>query len=326
VDGEVVSDYRAQVHGDRVRVEGQDQDFAAAFGHLHALLRGANGPRAFDRQIDASAARQLLNARHGILLAGIDEMIGAEATAHLQTIRARPHQNDLGGSELFAGLDRHQSHGSGAKDGDVVARYIASRGMQAVQARPSGGEQHSILKRQLGWQLVQRADVVQDVLREPAIGGDATGAMSLGRVAIIQARCIPADETVIAPTATVMGFDTNLVADGELIDGLSQGDHRTGPLVPGSKGAIRQGGSELPMVGFEVAATGATHGDLDQDLAGAGPRDKAVHHAYVPWAKEHGRTHRRRNELLFGMASHCRGHDIHKLLRDINAYALMYAD
>jgi hypothetical protein len=54
----------------------------------------------------------------------MDEVIGAEATAHLQAVGARPHQDDPGDSELFTGLDRHQSHGARAEDGDVVAGDI----------------------------------------------------------------------------------------------------------------------------------------------------------------------------------------------------------
>jgi hypothetical protein len=152
--------------------------------------------------------------------------------------------------------------------------------------------------------------VVQHVLREPAVGGDAGGAMALGLIAVVQTRGVFANETVIAPAAAVMRLDTDLVADGELIHRLPQSHHRPRPLMPRRKGAVRQGGPELPVVNLKVAATGATHGDLDQNLAGAWVRHRALDHADVLWAEEDGRAHGRGNRLLFRIGRHCQGHDV----------------
>src|SRR5262245_30327451 len=91
--------------------------------------------------------------------------------------------------------------------------------------------------------------------------------MSLGGVAIMQTRGVLADETVITPTAPVVRFNTGPVADGELIHGLAKGHDGPGPLVPGRKGAIRQGEREMSIVDLEVGATGSAHGNLHQHLA-----------------------------------------------------------
>ena len=111
--------------------------------------------------------------------------------------------------------------------------------------------------------------MVQHILRKPAIGGHASGAMSLVRVAIIETRGVLADETVVTPTAPVMRFNTDPVAHGEFIHGLTQGHDGPSPLVSRRKGAKRQGQREVPVVDLEVGATGPTHGHLYQHLARA---------------------------------------------------------
>src|SRR5438093_9740494 len=102
--------------------------------------------------------------------------------------------------------------------------------------------------------------------------------MSLGGVAIMQTRGVLADETVITPTAAVMRFNTDPVADDELIHSLTQGHDGAGPLVSGRKGAIRQGERKMPIVDLEVSATGPTHGHLHQHLARPRLRHGSIDH------------------------------------------------
>jgi hypothetical protein len=80
--------------------------------------------------------------------------------------------------------------------------------------------------------------VVQHIFCKPAIRGHAGGAMALLGIAIVQARSVFANETVITPAAAVMRFNTDPVTHSEFIDGLPQGHHSPGPLMPGRKGAI----------------------------------------------------------------------------------------
>jgi hypothetical protein len=152
--------------------------------------------------------------------------------------------------------------GPGAKDGDIIPRDITAGRVQPVQASPGGGQQHGVLERHLRRQLVGRADVVQDVSREAAIRGDAGGVMAFGCDTVVQTGGIFANQTVITPSAAVMRFNTDLVTHGELVDGPHQGHYGPGPLLPGRKGAVRQGRPELPVAHLEVAATRPTHGDL----------------------------------------------------------------
>ena len=245
-----------------------------------------------------STAGQFLNSRDRVLLTGINDMVRAEAVSHFQTTRARPHQDDPGSPELLAGLDGHEAHRARAKDGNVVPRNIAAGRVEAIQTRPSGGNQHRILERHLRRHFVERADMVQHIFRKPAISGHAGGAMALLGIAIVQAGGIFANETVITPAAAVMRFNTDPVTHGEFIDGLPQGHHSPRPLVPGRKGAIGQGERKMPVVDLEIAAAGPTHSHFHQDLARTGLRHGAIDHANVPRAKEYSRTHCLRNGVL----------------------------
>ena len=82
-------------------------------------------------------------------------MVGAEAVAHFKTAGTRPYQNDPGSPELFAGLDGHEAHRAGTKDGNVVPHNIATGSVEAVQTCPGGGNEHSILERHLRRHLVE---------------------------------------------------------------------------------------------------------------------------------------------------------------------------
>src|SRR5438552_2670105 len=84
--------------------------------------------------------------------------------------------------------------------------------------------------------------------------------------------------------------------------------------MPRRKGAKRQGEWEMPVVDFEVGATGPAHSHLHQDLARARLRHGTIDHAYVPWAKEYCRTHRLRNRALLHTARECQRHAVlHRL-------------
>ncbi len=122
--------------------------------------------------------------------------------------------------------------------------------------------------------------------------------MPLRRIAIVQARRVLADEAIIAPTAAVMRFNTDPVTHRKFIYGRTKVYDRPSPLMPRREGAKRQGEREVPVVDFEVSATGPTHGHLHQHLPRAGLRHGALEHADVLWAKEYSRTHCLRNGAL----------------------------
>src|SRR5262245_16089773 len=134
--------------------------------------------------------------------------------------------------------------------------------------------------------------------------------MSLGGVAIMQTGSVLTDETVITPTAPVMRFNTDPVANGELIHGLTKSHNSPGPLVTGSKGAIRQRKREMPVVDLEVGATGSAHGHPHQHLARPRLRHGAIDYADVLWAKEYRRSHRSRERGLLHNGRKCQGHGV----------------
>src|SRR5262249_21327078 len=136
------------------------------------------------------------------------------------------------------------------------------------------------------------------------------GAMSLGGVAIMQTGSVLTDETVITPTAPEMRFNTDPVADGELIHDLTKSHNSPGSLVTGSQGPIRQRNRDRTAVGLQDGATSSAHGHQHQQLARPRLGHGAIDYADVLWAKEYRRSHRSRERGLLHNGRKCQGHGV----------------
>ena len=150
-----------------------------------------------------------------------------------------------------------------------LAGDVAAGNVQAIQTGTRGRHQHRVLPGHVGGQAIQRVDVVEHVLGEAAVGGQAAGAMAFGSVAVIQARGVHAEQAVVAAATAFVGFDGYPVARREFVDVLAEGDHGAGPLVAGCELAERR----LRRVGLgldlEIGAAHAAHRDFDEHLAWA---------------------------------------------------------
>jgi len=63
--------------------------------------------------------------------------------------------------------------------------------------------------------------------------------MALGRIAVVEAGGLLANEAVIAATTAGMCLKTDLGAPPKLIHRVPESDYGAGPLMPRCKGAIR---------------------------------------------------------------------------------------
>jgi hypothetical protein len=84
-----------------------------------------------------------------------------------------------------------------------------------------------------------------------------------GAIAIIETGGVFAHQTIVAPATAVMRFNTDAVANGELIDAIAKRHDRAGPFVSGGELAIWDSWEEMAVIDLEVRATGAAHGNLD---------------------------------------------------------------
>src|SRR5207244_13182968 len=85
---------------------------------------------------------------------------------------------------------------------------------------------------------VERVDVIDRVLGQPAVGGEAVGAMPALDVAVVQAGGVHAADAVLAAAAAHVGLDHDPIADLELVHGATDGDHLAGVLVPEDELAV----------------------------------------------------------------------------------------
>src|SRR6185369_2334921 len=93
---------------------------------------------------------------------------------------------------------------------------------QAIHGRARGDHQRRLLVRHGVGDLDQRVDVVDGILGEPAVSGEAVRAVTLVDLAIVepivQARRVHAHAAALALAATGVDLHRDAVADAELVD------------------------------------------------------------------------------------------------------------
>src|SRR5699024_7273978 len=112
---------------------------------------------------------ELLHRLHGIGDRGVDDVVGAELCTLGQPAGSSADEDHLAGAELLAGLDGHQSDRAGADHDHGVTDDVAAGCVQAEQPGPGGGDEYSVVVRDVVRHRVQRADLVHRVLREAPV-------------------------------------------------------------------------------------------------------------------------------------------------------------
>jgi hypothetical protein len=238
----------------------------------------------------------------------VDHVVGTQPTPQLQPGQPGADQDHLPCPERLAHLHRREPDRPWAEHDDIEPGYVAARDVEAVQGGARGGDEDAVLEGQLRRQRVQRADVVDGVLGEAAVRGYPGGAVSLGAVAVVEARRVPAGQAVAAAAASAVRLDAHPVAYRELIDLTAGGRHRAGPFVARRELTERRCLREMPVEDLQVGPAGAAHRDPDQHLIRPRPRDTAVDHPDVAGAEQHRRAHHLRYQLATSAISSIADH------------------
>ena len=218
-----------------------------------------------------AAPEESLDGGDRVLLAGVDDVVGAELRADVEPALSGADQDDLIRPERLARLDGHQPDRAWPDHDDRLAGDVSADRVQAVHAGAGRHDQDGVLPGDVLRHLVEGADVVDDVLGEPAVDGHAGGAMAARQVAEVEAGGVHPEDAVLTATTPFVGVDGDPVADRELVDARAEGRDRTGPLVARGERAVRRAAwSGRAIHPADVRPAGAAHRDLDEHLALAG--------------------------------------------------------
>src|SRR5690606_4884696 len=110
--------------------------------------------------------------------------IGTKLLADLQAIVARAGQNDGLRAKGLGNSDAEESDWSGTGHHDTFTRNEAAELRQAVHGGTSRDDQSCLLVRHVVGDADQRIDIVDLILAEAAVGGEAVGPMSLVDIAV----------------------------------------------------------------------------------------------------------------------------------------------
>ncbi len=168
-----------------VRERGE-ADLAAAIDHADRVVHRIRRARALDHIVDALAAVEPAHRFDGILVAHVDDMIGAELAADFQPIVARAGEDHGRGAQRLRHRDAEKTDRARAGDDDALAGHQAAELGQPVHRRAGGHHQRRLLVRHGVGNGDQRVDVVDLVFAEAAVGGEAVGAVALVDVAVIE--------------------------------------------------------------------------------------------------------------------------------------------
>ena len=187
-------------------------------------------------------------------------MVGPELRADREPRVARARQDDPGGAERLAELDRDEPDRARALHEHRLAGDVAAHQVDRPERRGGRRDHAGLLEGKIRRQPVEGGDVVHRELGEPAVAGEALGAVALGDVAVVEAGRVPALDAVLAAVAALVHLDGNAVTDPELVDAGPEGGDRPGVLVAHHELAGRLT-LERPVQHLHVRA--ADRGDLD---------------------------------------------------------------
>ncbi len=279
VEVDVVPDDLRQIDRHRLAGEGGQTDPSAPLHHVHGLVQGIGRPGALQDVVDTPAAGDPFHRFHGIFLADIDDMVRAELQPQVQPRVAGPGEDDGLGAQGLADGDPHQADRARAGDDEALPGDQAAQDVQTVHGRAGGDDQGRLLVAHLIRDMDQGVDVVDGVLGEAAVGGEAVGPVTLVVTLVVQAvveaggvHPLPAPLAAAAPGMDLHG---DAVADFVLVDArpeLDDGAHvlvARGEILVEGGAALDDGGQSLGD-DLHVGPADRNRVDPHQDLGGPG--------------------------------------------------------
>ena len=228
-------------------------------------------------------------------------MIGAELLADLQPVVARAGEDDRLRAERLGHRHAQQADRAGPRHDHALACDQAAKLGQAVHGRAGGDDQRRLLVGHVVGDRDQRVDVVDLVLAEAAVGGEAVGAMALVDVAVVEAvvvaRGIHALAAALALAAAGVNFHRDALADLVFVDAGTLRHHRAHvlmarrPVLVERQAALDQ---RRRPVGDHVEVGGADRDRIDahQHLGLLRHRHRLVLQRELAGIAQHPRLHR----------------------------------
>ncbi len=172
-----------------------------------------------------------------LLLADVDDVVGAELAPDLESVVARAGEDHRLGAERLGDRDAEQPDRAGAGDHHALARHQPAELGEAVHGGAGGDDQRRLLVRHRVGDGNQRVDVVDLVFAEAAVGGEAVGAVALVDVAVVEpvvvAGGVHALAAALALAAAGMDLDGHALADLVLVDARPERDDRAHVFMAG---------------------------------------------------------------------------------------------
>ena len=155
--------------------------------------------------------------------------------------------------------------------------------VSAVHRGAGGDDQRRLLVRHGVGNGDQRVDVVDLIFAEAAVGGEAVGAVALVDLAVIEAvvvaRGVHALAAALALAAAGMDFDSDALADRELVDAGSERDDRAHIFVAGREILVERQAAldqrrRAVIDDFKIGGADRHRVDADQNFGALGHRHR----------------------------------------------------
>src|SRR5215468_9185658 len=219
--------------------EGGEADLAAAVDHAHRLVDGVGRARALEHVVDALAAVEPPHRRDCVVPRDVDDVVGTEFTTDLEPVVARAGEDDRLRAERLRDGNAEEPDRAGAGDHDALARDQAAELGEPVHRGAGGDHQRRLLVRHRVGNGNQRADVVDLIFAEAAVGGETVGAVAFVDVAVIEPVVVTggvhALAAALALAAAGMNLDGHALADAVFVDARPERDHGAHVFVPGGE-------------------------------------------------------------------------------------------
>ena len=274
VDINVVAHEMCDVGGHRLVGKRRKADLAAAIGHVNGLVDRRFRAGAFNHIVGADPAGELPDDVDRVLVADIDDAVGAQFLADRKPLVAGSCQHHRARAECLGHGHRKEPDWAGTNHHDALAGHQSAEFGEAVHRGAGGNDQRRF---RIGHGLGHgddRIDVIDCVFGKAAVGRKAVGPMPLLGFPVVEARGVHALAAALALAAARMDFDGHALADLELVDmGAECCDRahifmaRREVLVEG-KPAL-DAGRRSPVNDFEVGGTDRDGIDADQHFGAA---------------------------------------------------------
>src|SRR5436309_8959949 len=231
VDAHVGAHRQVHVDLDRAAVPRDHADAPAALDVLERLLHRGGPARALQHRVGAVPTRDLAHALREAFIADVDREVGAQALPDREPRLAGAGEDDARGAEGLAELDGDEPDRARALHEDRLARHITAHQVDGPEGRSRRRHHAGLLEGEVLGQPIEGVDVVDGVLGEAAVAGEALRAVALRHVAIVQAGRVPALDAVLAALAALVDLHRHAVAHPELVDAGPQGRDSARVLV-----------------------------------------------------------------------------------------------